>query len=58
MKQRRKSCRINKNVSVADVTHHHVSVAAAADKTVQRCPACKCDPCDCGWGSYIASTKR
>lgn len=24
----------------------------------EKCEACECTPCDCGWGNYLAKARR
>ena len=52
-----KKCQIKKDVPVADATQQHANVIVAITDE-NYCPVCECDPCDCGWGSYIATDKR
>lgn len=65
MKPRREPCQTKKNVPAADAIQHSVNatVATMAEKSKkvtgqknkdERCCVCDCDPCDCGWGSYVA----
>ncbi len=54
MKDRRILCQIKKDAHVADVSQQPVSATAATMDKESKCPVCECDPCDCGWGSYLA----
>tara|TARA_Y100000114_G_C11762214_1_gene330455 strand:+ start:2385 stop:2585 length:201 start_codon:yes stop_codon:yes gene_type:complete len=65
MKDRRTPCQTKKDAHVADATQSSVdaTVAAMIEKSKkvtgqepknERCCVCECDPCDCGWGSYLA----
>tara|TARA_A100001391_G_C4962970_1_gene250448 strand:- start:192 stop:368 length:177 start_codon:yes stop_codon:yes gene_type:complete len=58
MNDRRILCQIKKHVNVADATPHNVNATVADMDSEEPCPVCQCDPCDCGWGAYIAHKKR
>ncbi len=57
MNHRRIICQIKKNANVADASKRLVAVTVAV-VSKNRCPACDCDPCDCGWGSCTADQER
>ena len=46
-----------KNANVADASKRLLAVTVAV-VSKNRCPACDCDPCDCGWGSCTADQER